>query len=108
MKLTIDRNIVECTPETAQETAQLESLWRILIDCIGTSKSLTPIGEYIPAKQNLARFTIEGVPGGRTAMSETIAAEGNTYICTICNKYSKVNAGEAIPLCCGMVMEAVD
>ncbi|MEW6428309.1 MAG: hypothetical protein AB1568_09775 [Thermodesulfobacteriota bacterium] len=108
MKLSLDRNVVEFTPESTQETTQLETLWRVLIDCAGTSKSLTPIGEFIPAKQNLARFTIEGIPGGRTVMSETLATEENTYICTICNKYSKVNAGETVPLCCGLVMEAVD
>ena len=108
MKICIDRNVVELQPENHQETTSLESLWRILIDCVGDSKRLTPIGEYIPTKQNLARFTIEGVPGGRTVMSEQTSAEDCTYLCTICNKYSNVKAGEPIPLCCGMTMAAVD
>ena len=108
MNICIDRNVVELQPENPQETAALESLWRILIDCAGESKRLTPIGEYIPTKQNLARFTIEGVPGGRTVMSEQTAAEDCTYLCTICNKYSNVKAGQPIPLCCGMTMVTTD
>ena len=108
MKLCIDRNVVELQPENPQETTSLESLWRILIDCAGESKRLTPIGEYIPSKRNLARFTIEGVPGGRTVMSDQTSTEDCTYLCTLCNKYSNVKAGEPIPLCCGMTMAAAD
>ena len=108
MKISIDRNVVEFVPENAQETGDLETLWRIVVDCVNESKKLTPIGEYIPAKNNLARFTIEGVPGGRTVMSDQISADESTCICTICNKYINVPAGGTIPLCCGRVMESVD
>jgi hypothetical protein len=108
MKICIDRNVVELQPENPQETTALESLWRILIDCVGDSKRLTPIGEYLPGKQNLARFAIEGVAGGRTVMSDQTASEDCTCLCTICNKYSNVKAGEPIPLCCGMTMAPVD
>jgi hypothetical protein len=104
MKICVDRNVVELNPENVEETSALECLWRILIDCVGESKRLTPIGEYIPNKRNLARFTIEGVPGGRTVMSDQTATEDCTYLCTLCNKYSNVKAGEPIPLCCGMTM----
>jgi hypothetical protein len=70
MKITIDRNVVEFVPENTAETTSMETLWRILIDCVNETKNLTPIGEFVPIKQNLARFTIEGVPGGKTVMSE--------------------------------------
>jgi hypothetical protein len=86
MKITIDRNIIEVLPENTQEISSLETLWRILIDCVGESKKLTPIGEYIPGKNNLARFTIEGVDGGKTALSEQKSLDDGTYICTTCNK----------------------
>jgi hypothetical protein len=108
MKITIDRNVVEFVPENAAETTSMETLWRILIDCVKETKNLTPIGEYVPAKQNLARFTIEGVPGGKTVMSEQVSEQDCTYICEICNKYMNVKKGAEIPLCCGRVMEAVD
>ena len=87
MRIDIDKNVVELTPANEEETSALETLWRILIDCVGESKKLTPIGEYIPSKQNLARFTIEGVPGGKTIMSEQTSDSECTYLCTICNKY---------------------
>jgi len=108
MKITIDRNVVEVSPDDAQETSSLETLWRILIDCVGDAKKLTPIGEYIPSKANLARFTIEGVAGGKTVMSEEKALEAGTYICTTCNKYINVKSGDEIPFCCSVIMEAVD
>jgi hypothetical protein len=108
MKITVDRNVVEFLPETPQETKSMTILWRVIIDCVKESKSLTPIGEYVPEKNNLARFVIEGIPGGRTAWSTEQAADDNTYICAICNKYMNVKAGQEIPLCCGRPMDSVD
>lgn len=108
MKITIDRNVVEFVPENGGETSSMETLWRILIDCVNETKNLTPIGEFVPTKQNLARFTIEGVPGGKTVMSEQVAAEDCTCLCTICNKYMQVKKGQPVPLCCGRLMEAME
>ncbi len=108
MNITIDKNIVSLKPDSPQETASLETLWRIIIDCMGDSKKLTPIGEYIPSKENIANFTIEGVPGGKTVLSEQTSTTDCTFICYICNKYMNVKTGESIPYCCGKVMEAVD
>ena len=104
MKLCVDRNIVELKPENAEETSALECLWRILIDCVGESKRLTPIGEYIPTKENLARFTIEGVAGGCNVASDGLSPDDCTYLCTLCNRSSEVKAGEPVPLCCGATM----
>ena len=108
MKITVDRNVVEFVPESVTETSSMEVLWRVIVDCMKENKKLVPIGEYIPGKENLARFVIEGVPGGVTKMSEQSAAEDCTCICTVCNKYINVKAGQTIPLCCGRPMEAVD
>ncbi len=108
MKITVDRNVVEIVPENDRETAELETLWRVIVDCQQYNKKLVPIGEYVPSKENLARFTIEGVPGGQTTYSDQVAQEENTYYCAVCNKYKKVEKGEAIPYCCGRVMEPID
>jgi hypothetical protein len=108
MKITIDKNVVEFVPENTAETTKMETLWRILIDCVKETKNLTPIGEYVPTKQNLARFVIEGVPGGKTVTSEQVSEEDCTYLCEICNKYINVKKGQEVPLCCGRLMEAMD
>ena len=109
MKITIDKNVVELAPENNEETSSLNTLWRIMIDCMGENKMLNPIGEYIPEKQNLARFVIEGVPGGFTERtSEQRAEADSTYLCAICNKYMNVVAGEELPMCCGKIMENID
>lgn len=107
MKISIDRNVVELIPANAQETADLETLWRILVDCLKETRTLTPIGEYIPTKQNLARFTIEGVSGGLPAISERNAEEESTYVCMTCNRYTNLKAGESVPVCCGVDMEPI-
>ena len=108
MKITIDRNVVEFVPESAAETTSMETLWRILIDCVNETKNLTPLGDFVPTKKSLARFTIEGITGGKTVLSEQVSEEDCTYICDICNKYMNVKKGQEVPLCCGKVMEAVD
>ena len=66
MDISVDRNVVEFKPGNAQETAAMELLWRVIVDCLRENKKLVPIGEYIPSKENLARFVIEGIPGGKT------------------------------------------
>ncbi|MEF3169470.1 MAG: hypothetical protein K6360_09140 [Deltaproteobacteria bacterium] len=108
MKITVDRNVVEFMPEGPQETASIETLWRVVVDCARENKKLVPIGEYIPLKENIARFMIEGIPGGATTWSNEVAAEDCTVFCAVCNKYMNVKKGHSIPYCCGRVMEAVD
>lgn len=60
MKISIDKNLVEVTPENDQETSELDQLWKVLVDCVKFNKTLTPVGEYIPGQTELARFSIEG------------------------------------------------
>jgi hypothetical protein len=106
MKISVDKNVVEISPESEQETAALDVLWKIIIDCYGNNKKLVPMGQFIPEVDSLARFNIEGGP---TTYSDTkTAPEDNTYYCDICNKYMKVKAGDPIPLCCGKDMECID
>lgn len=108
MKILVDRNVVEFHPESPQETADMETLWRVVVDCIQDSKSMQPIGEFIPSKSNIARFVIEGVSGGKTDYSDnTVDAECTVY-CVTCNKYAHLKAGDSVPNCCGKPMENVD
>lgn len=109
MKITIDKNVVEFTPESAQETADLETLWRVTVDCMKENKKIVPIGEYIPDKKNVAQFFIEGAAGGLAARNpERKVASDATYYCAVCNKYMNVKQGEGVPLCCGRDMENMD
>lgn len=48
MRITIDRNVVEFVPENLQETAAMETLWRVVVDCLRENRKLVPIGEYVP------------------------------------------------------------
>lgn len=59
MKISIEKNVVEITPENSQETEQLDSLWKVVVDCMASNKKLVPIGEFVPGKTELARFAIE-------------------------------------------------
>jgi len=109
MKISVDKNVVEITPESEQETASLEVLWKIIIDCYGDNKKLVPMGQFVPGVNTLARFNIEGVTGGPTVYSEDKKApKDETYYCDTCNKYMKVKGGEAVPLCCGRDMEGIE
>lgn len=59
MKITTQKRLVEFEPESDTETAMLEDLWKLMVDCAKFNKKLVPVGEYIPQKKNLARFAIE-------------------------------------------------
>jgi hypothetical protein len=108
MKINVDKNIVEFTPENPQETGDLEVLWRVVVDCVKDSKRLSPIGEFLPIKSNIARFVIEGVPGGVTDYTEDTVTTECTVYCQVCNKYANLKPGDAIPNCCGRTMENID
>jgi hypothetical protein len=60
MKISIDKNVLELTPETAEETKSLDLLWKVIIDCNGSNKKIVPIGQYVPGIDTLACFHIEG------------------------------------------------
>lgn len=108
MKIRVDKNIVEFEPSNPEETSSLEVLWRVVVDCMKDNKKLVPIGEYVPIKENLARFHIEGIPGGKTQWSEQVATADCTYYCAVCNKYINVTSGQNVPYCCGRVMEDIE
>ena len=108
MKILVDRNVVEFCPDTPQETAEMEILWRVVVDCIKDSKRMSPIGEYIPTKSNIARFVIEGVAGGTTEYTDQSVSAECTVYCQVCNKYANLKSGDSVPACCGKPMEKID
>jgi hypothetical protein len=59
MKIRIDKDLVEFVPENDDETSEVEQLWKLIVDCVRFNKKLVPVGEYIPEKNNVARFVIE-------------------------------------------------
>lgn len=59
MKIKVDKALVEFTPENDAETAAMEKVWNLIVDCVKFNKKLVPVGEYVPGKRNLARFAIE-------------------------------------------------
>jgi len=109
MKISIDRDLVELTPENEQETKSLETLWRLMVDCAGFNKKMEPVGEYIPQKNACARFVIEGLQTNSVPdRPDPQAVKDATYYCRQCNKYINLKKGERIPTCCGKIMELLD
>lgn len=105
MRISRDKSIIEFEPENDTETAQLSTLWDMMVDCVKFNKKLVPIGEYIPSKKNLARFVIEGEIDQDAPV---YAPMDVTVYCATCNKFANIKKGEQIPLCCGRVMESLD
>jgi len=119
MKLQVDKSVVTLTPEGEEEKRSLEHLWRLLIDCNGPTLTLCPIGEFIPALNDKgAQFFIEGMERSKDVKlvefsksveyKPVIVEEDCTVYCRTCNKTIDLKKGDAIPLCCGKLMEIID
>ncbi len=109
MKIRINKDIVEFTPEHAAEAAELEALWVKMGNCVGGTKRLEPMGVYNPMENKTASFHIEGLTDDEKDAVPTIRAPYDTDVyCVICNKTLHVKAGEPIPFCCGRLMEILD
>lgn len=105
----MDKNLVEFTPDNAEETAKLEALWRVMVDCARFNKKMVPVGEYIPIKNNMARFAIEGIQGQATPDYPEVRVDQECRCyCQTCNKYVMLKKGDRIPPCCGKLMEIMD
>ena len=109
MKIRIDKDIVYFTPEHAAEAAELEALWIKMGNCIGETKSLQPIGVYVPTQNKTATFHIEGLSDQEKVAIPKVRAPYDTDVyCVTCNKTIPLKAGEEIPHCCGRLMEILD
>jgi len=109
MKIRVNKDIVEFTPEHAAEAAELEALWVKMGNCVGQTKRLEPMGVYVPAQNKVAVFHIEGLSKEEADAVPAIRAPYDTDVyCVTCNKTLHVKAGEVIPFCCGKLMEIMD
>jgi len=109
MKIRINKDVVEFTPEHAAEQAELEALWVKMGNCVGGNKQLSPIGVYNPVENRVALFHIEGLSKEEADAVPQIRAPYDTDVyCVTCNKTLHVKAGEPIPFCCGRLMEILD
>jgi hypothetical protein len=109
MRINIEKNLVEFTPENADESAKLQTLWRLLVDCARFNKKMVPVGEYIPQKNAFARFAIEGMETkGVPDYPEIFVDKDCSCYCQTCNKYVMLKKGDRIPPCCGKLMEIMD
>lgn len=109
MKIRIDKELVEFTPENASEQVELEALWIKLGNCVGDTKKLQPIGVYVPSENKTAQFHIEGLSDEeKTQIPEVRAPYDSDVYCVTCNKTVHVKAGEVVPFCCGRLMELLD
>jgi hypothetical protein len=59
MEIKVDKNLVSFVPADDQETDQLQALWNVIVDCVKFNKKLVPVGEFVPQKEKIARFSIE-------------------------------------------------
>lgn len=97
------------TPESDEEKAKLTAVWKILVDCVGDSRKLVPVGEYVPQKSDQgASFYIEGLEPQDTAFAEVKVENDTRVYCKTCNKLLSLFAGDTIPICCGRMMDIVD
>ena len=109
MKIEIVKNVVDFTPENADEQSKLEALWRLMVDCVRFNKKLVPMGEYVPQKKSKASFVIEGMAGGKTNEYPEVHVDADCRCyCQTCNKYVELKKGDQIPPCCGKLMEVLD
>ncbi len=109
MKIDLDKNLVEFTPENADEEAKLEALWKIMVDCVRFNKKMVPVGEYVPAKSALARFVIEGMDKEEAREYADVRAKTDCKAyCHTCNKYVDLKKGDRVPPCCSKIMEILD
>ncbi len=111
MKIDIQKNLVEFTPETSDEKTKLEALWKTIVDCVRFNKKLVPVGQYVAAADDFARFAIEGPDSDKASgdgFPEAYADRDCRAYCQTCNKYVELKKGDRIPPCCGKLMEVLD
>ncbi len=109
IKIELQKSQVVFSPENDEEKAKLTALWKLLVECVGDTRKLVPVGEYVPQKNDQeASFHIEGLePQENSFVAVTVEKDVAVY-CRTCNKLQNIKAGEVIPICCGKMMSIVD
>ncbi|WP_456434362.1 hypothetical protein [Thermosulfuriphilus sp.] len=106
MKFRFDKQVVGFIPESRDEEAALDALWKYLVECEGESRKLAPLGIYIPGTSKEALFQVEGYDMSQAKASSV--TETIRYYCPKCNRYEEIPAGQTPPVCCGQPMQAMD
>ena len=105
MRIVREKRTIQIVPESDVETKDLQILYNTLVDCAKFNRKLAPVGEYIPEKENVAHFYVEGEMDD----NEIVYAPADmTVYCSTCNKFARLKKGDPIPLCCGRIMESLD
>ncbi len=80
-----------------------------MVDCVGDSRKLVPVGEFVPQKSDKgASFYIEGLEPQDSSFAEVKVDAQTQVYCKTCNKLQSLSPGDVIPLCCGTMMQIVD
>jgi hypothetical protein len=109
MKINLQKTLVTLTPDTPEERVMLQAVWRLLIDCNGEARKLTPIGEFVMEKHHPAQFVIEGAGADQLPEYPAIVVDFDCKVyCDICNRIQDIKKGDSIPPCCGKLMEFMD
>lgn len=110
MQITLHKKTVSFTPDSPEERAKLQAVWRLLVDCNGISRRLAPIGEFVPQKNsNPAQFVIEGPGVDELPEFAAVVVEVACKVyCKTCNRMQDLKPGQRIPPCCGRLMEIMD
>jgi len=109
IKIELQKSQVVLSPENDEEKAKLTALWKVLVDCVGDSRKLVPVGEYVPQKgKQGASFHIEGLDPQDSSFVEVKTEHDVQVYCRTCNKLLSLKAGEVIPICCGKMMSIID
>jgi len=109
MHITMKKNLVNLEPDTPEERAMMQTLWRTLIDCNGESLKMAPVGEFMPPSRASAQFVIEG-PGAESLpdFPKVVVDFPCKVYCDICNRIHELKPGDSVPPCCGKLMQFMD
>ncbi len=109
MKIDIEKSRVIFSPENADEKAKTEAIWKILVECVGDSRKLVPIGAYNPKTgDKSASFHVEGIDPQENTFVEIRVDEETEVYCKTCNKLLVLQANDVIPICCGKMMAVLE
>ena len=110
MQITIHKKTVSFAPDSPEERAKLQAVWRLLVDCNGIGRRLAPIGEFVPQKNsNPAQFVIEGPGADELPEFAAVVVEVACKVyCKTSNRMQDLKPGQRIPPCCGKLMEIMD
>lgn len=59
MRIEIEKSLLRLHPETPEEAAGLDRLWKLVVGCVAEGKKLVPVGQYLPGTSPSANFSIE-------------------------------------------------